>query len=241
MYHSLADGRFPDESYPKYTTTRSAFASHLQALKDEGFGFSAFATLGNQELPEKSCVLTFDDGHKSSLDLAEIMVAAGVRGTFFLTMNYCRERADFMKADEVRHLAAEGFHFGTHGVTHQALSEMPEQQMRAELRDSKHWLEDVLGAPVNTMSLPAGKGSASVRAAAEEIGYQLIGNSVERTNESISLPAEVNRFVVLNQHSASMVTRIARGSASYMLQRRVRAALLTLPKRLMRSYDRTRA
>lgn len=245
MYHSLADGRFPDPLYPKYTTTRTAFAEHLRLLLHEGFYLGSFKDLlgrmaHGRGLPDKYCLLTFDDGHKSSLDLATLMLNAGVRATFFLTMNYCRERADFLKPDEIRRLAGEGFDFGTHGVTHRGLARMPEATMRAELRDSKTWLEDVLNDRVRALSLPAGEGSVQVRNAAFEMGYSLIGNSVERMNNFRRLPAEINRFVVLSGYSGRLVRRIAGGSLAYICRRRTRAALLALPRRILRSYNRTR-
>jgi peptidoglycan/xylan/chitin deacetylase (PgdA/CDA1 family) len=246
IYHSLADGRFPDTQYPKYTTTRAAFAEHLRALKEDGCRLVKFGDLLNTSSTsyaraEKVCVLTFDDGHKSALDLAGLMSDAGVRGTFFLTMNYCRERADFLKLPEIRELAAAGFDFGTHGASHRALAHMPVAAMRAELSDSKRWLEDVLGKPVQTMSLPAGQGNATVRQAAFELGYQLVGNSVEQLNEDCRPPMEVNRFVVLNGYSGRLVQQIAAGSPAYIWRRKLRAAALAVPKRLLRTYNATRA
>ena len=245
MYHSLADGRFPDGLYPKYTTTRVAFAEHICLLQHEGFHVAGFSDLlrrlqHGSAFPEKYVVLTIDDGHKSSLQIAELMQSAGARGTFFLTMNYCRDRADFLKPTDIRHLAAAGFDFGTHGASHRALSRIPETGMLAELRDSKHWLEDILGRSVKYMSLPAGQGSKTVRRAAFNSGYQLIGNSVERLNGDISLPGEINRFVVLYGYSDALVRNIAAGSYAYIWLRRIRAALLALPKRVLRSYDKTR-
>ena len=245
MYHSLSDGRFPDGQYLKYTATRDLFAEHLRLLMFRGFRLGTFDDLLRRLQPGKPisyqhCFLSFDDGHKSSLDFAELMIHAGVRGTFFLTMNYCREREDFLKPDEIRRLANDAFDFGTHGVTHRALSRMPRDEMRAELRDSKAWLEDILGKPVRSMSLPAGQGNRAVIETAKELGYQLIGNSVEKMNSPEKVPAEINRFVILNGYPGELVCRIAEGSAAYRATRRIRAALLAVPKRLLRSYDATR-
>jgi peptidoglycan/xylan/chitin deacetylase (PgdA/CDA1 family) len=245
MYHSLSDGRFPDREYAKYTTTREMFAEHLRLLMHKGFRLASFGDLlrrlqSGRPISSEFCVLTFDDGHKSSLDLAEVMVQAGVRGTFFVTMNYCRERNDFLKPEEIRQLTKENFDFGTHGVTHRALSRMPHDQMRAELRDSKAWLEDIIGKSVRSMSLPAGQGSTAVFETAYELGYQLVGTSIEKTNHPEKLPAQINRFVVLAQHCGPDVCKIASGSALYQAQRQLRSALLALPKRLLRSYDATR-
>lgn len=245
MYHSLSDGRFPDRQYPKYTTTQALFAEHLRSLLERGFQLATFADLlrqlqSNASAPGTQCVLSFDDGHKSAHDLADLMVGAGVRGTFFLTMNYCRQREDFLKPAAIRQLANRGFDFGTHGVSHRALSRMPHDEMRAELRDSKAWLEDILGQPVKSMSLPAGRGSRAVSQTAYELGYQLIGNSVERLNRIHAMPTPVNRFVVLASYQAGLILRIAQGSRVFIWSRWLRSVLLAGPKRLMRTYDLTR-
>lgn len=240
MYHSLSDGRFPDRLYPKYTTTRALFAEHLRMLRDEGFTICTFADLERGTLG-RACVLTFDDGHKSSLDLAEEMQRHDVRGTFFLTMNYCRDRDDFLRDDDIRALAAAGFDFGTHGVTHRALAHLPPDEMQAELRNSKTWLENVLGKTVTTMSLPAGQGSPAVLDAAFSLGYRFVGNSREAMNAALRPPCAVNRFVVLANYDATQVRALARGSFAYIWKRRVRAAALWLPKRLLRTFDVTRS
>lgn len=242
MYHSLSDGRFPDRLYPKYTTTRALFAEHLQMLRGDGFTLGSFADLeSNQPLPERFCALTFDDGHKSSLDLAEEMQRQNVGGTFFLTMNYCCQRDDFLHTDEIRALASAGFDFGTHGTTHRALSHLPPDEMRAELRDSKAWLEDVLGRQVTSMSLPAGQGSPAVLEAAFTLGYRLVGNSREDTNRALHPPSSVNRFVVLANYDAKQIRQLALGSRTYIWKRRLRAAAIWLPKRLLRTFDVTRS
>jgi peptidoglycan/xylan/chitin deacetylase (PgdA/CDA1 family) len=245
MYHSLSDGRYPDTLYLRYATTRARFGDHLRALAADGLHLAPFGDLARRlaagtALPDRYCLLSIDDGHRSGLDMAEILATAGMRGTFFLTMDYCRQRDDFLKTAEVRELSAAGFDFGTHGASHRALSRMPREQMRAELRDSKRWLEDLLGKTVELVSLPAGQGDAEVYRAAYELGYRLVGTSRERMNEPGPLPRPVSRFVVLAGYNAPQVCRIAHGSRPYIWRRGARAALLYLPKLLLRTYDTTR-
>jgi peptidoglycan/xylan/chitin deacetylase (PgdA/CDA1 family) len=245
MYHSLADGRHPDALYPKYTTRLATFREHLRALLEAEFELGSFRELleshdAGMPLPDKTCALTFDDGHRSSLDLAEAMMEEGVRGTFFLTARYCREKPDFLKAEDIRALAAEGFDFGTHGVTHRPLKFLPAAEMEGELRESKAWLEEVLGAPVRTMSLPAGQGGAAVANEAFRQGYRLVGTSREAANAKLKVPGTVNRMVVLSNHTAQDVVKIAAASPGYLWKRRLRALAIWLPKRLLRTAHRTR-
>jgi peptidoglycan/xylan/chitin deacetylase (PgdA/CDA1 family) len=168
------------------------------------------------------------------------MSEVGVRATFFLTSGYCRERAEFLKEEEVRDLAERGFDFGTHGATHRPLRSLSAEDLRTELTDSKKWLEDTLSAPVDTMSLPAGQGGKEVRETAFASGYRLIGNSYEAGNRRLVLPGELNRFAVLKHHETDEVLRLASASPAYIWRRRMRAAALWLPKKIMRSSHRTR-
>ena len=75
---------------------------------------------------------------------------------------------------------------------------------------------------------------------AYSLGYRLVGNSREAANATLRVPGEVNRFVVLAHHTASDVLKIAAASPAYVWQRRLRAAALWLPKRILRSYAKTR-
>jgi peptidoglycan/xylan/chitin deacetylase (PgdA/CDA1 family) len=245
MYHSLSDGRFPDASYPKYTTTRKKFGEHLRALRGAGYRFAAVRDINKllllrKPVPVDTCVLTFDDGHKSSLDLAEEMLAVDATATFFVTRGYCETRDDFLKAGDICHLARAGFDFGAHGVSHRSLSHLPREEMRKELSDSKCWLEGVLSRPVHSMSLPAGQGDDAVYRAAHELGYTIVANSHEALSRIDRAPARLSRFVVLSNHTAKTVCQIASGSSAYILKRRLRAAMIYLPKRILGTYNKTR-
>lgn len=245
MYHSLSDGRHPDGAYRKYTITTADFRSHLAALRSGGFTLGSVADLVNHlreegRAPENLCLLTFDDGHRSSLEMAEILDEFGARGTFYLTSEYCRERPDFLKPDEIRSLVAMGHEVGGHGATHRSLRHLPQEEMRRELSTSKAWLESVLGQPLVSMSLPAGQGGPAVFEHAFSLGYQVIGTSVEKRNRPLTLPTLLSRYVILDGYPASLVTRIAMGSRIYDTRRSLRSAALRIPKALLKSFNRVR-
>lgn len=245
MYHSLSDGRWPDTQYLKYTTTRRMLGEHLARLAGEGFTLGGFddylrRTDRGESVPERYCLLSFDDGHRSSLDIADVLAEHEAGATFFLTMNYCRDRDDFMNDAEIREIAERGFHIGAHGVSHRALSEMSADAMREELVSSKAWLEDILQRPVETMSLPAGMGSETVIRSAFDCGFRLVGDSREVANTSGTIPRRIHRYCVLASHGPDMVFAMASGSRWYSFKRALRAKLISLPKRLLQTYNRQR-
>jgi peptidoglycan/xylan/chitin deacetylase (PgdA/CDA1 family) len=59
--------------------------------------------------------------------------------------------------DEVLELAEAGLvEIGAHTVTHPVLSSLSEEEQRAEIKDSKSRLEEILGQPVTSFSYPFG-------------------------------------------------------------------------------------
>ena len=245
MYHSLSDGACPDREYGKYTVTTTGFRSQIEALRAAGYSLASVADLvahvrGTGSMPERTCVLTFDDGHRSSLEMASILEQNGARGTFYLTADYCRRRSDFLGPDEVLAIAAMGHEIGGHGATHRSLRHLPEAEMRREIDECKDWLESILGHPPVSMSVPAGQFDERVTGHAFAVGFAAVGTSLERRNVSPELHLVLGRYVVLRNHSADLVRRIADGSWAYDFRRRIRSGLLRLPKALLRSFNRVR-
>lgn len=248
MYHSLADGRCPDRQFPKFTTTRARLTAQLGALRAAGYRLESVAGLlalldrgpGGGPPPAKLCVMTVDDGHRSALDMAELFAAHGANATFFLTADYCAKRPDFLRPEEIVDLARRGFDCGAHGVTHRPLAELPAAAMREELAASKAWLEGILGRPVESMSLPAGRGNRAVYRTAFALGYRVVGNSIEWPNGGAAPPRRLNRFVVEAGCDERLVLRLAAGDLAYAGRRRLRAALLWLPKRVLRPHHKLR-
>lgn len=245
MYHSLSDGEWPDSYEPKYSVTVSRFTDHLRFLKDSGCVVSSCADLAGrldrkEELPAGYCLMTIDDGHKSSMEMAEMLARFGFSGTFFMTMDYCIHQNDFLKPDEIRALCADGFDVGTHGRTHMSLADMEQKHMLTELKDSKEWLEDITGKPAAAMSLPGGRGGPAVREAVFNAGYKMLCTSREMMNRPAPLPVELARFAVLKGYGQARIKSMLEGRLSWILYRRLRSAILYLPKKLMRTFDRTR-
>jgi peptidoglycan/xylan/chitin deacetylase (PgdA/CDA1 family) len=72
--------------------------------------------------------------------------------------------------------------FGSHTLTHPSLPDLDDRQLRREVADSKHQLEDLLGEEVNTFAYPFGYLNRRVRAAVVEAGYKLAFTTVPGMN-----------------------------------------------------------
>jgi peptidoglycan/xylan/chitin deacetylase (PgdA/CDA1 family) len=111
---------------------------------------------GRRELRGPMFCLSFDDCHPTWRDVAApILRDLGVPATFFLTTGMVGQSGNLTWQD-CRDLLAQGFRFGSHTVTHQRLADQDDAAVFREVRDSKHEIEDELGASVRDFAAPYG-------------------------------------------------------------------------------------
>jgi len=116
--------------------------------------------------------VTFDDGHRSDVEIAApILQARGLTARFFITAGWTGRRRAIMGWAELRSLHEAGSRFGAHGWVAQAVDTLPAtDELQTELSKSRLTLEDKLGTPVPTMSLPGGRSNRRVLAACAAAG-----------------------------------------------------------------------
>ena len=101
----------------------------MRYLKAEGYRvirLEDFLThmQGDRQLPRKSVLLTFDDGHKGFLDHAyPVLKELGFSAVLFIQLDQISSRPNpsFLSWGELRTLAAEGFDVQAHSRTHRDL------------------------------------------------------------------------------------------------------------------------
>ncbi len=134
-------------------------------------------------LPPKPIILTFDDGYRSVLEKAyPILQSFGFTGVVYMPTAYIGKQNDWdvqfggkrfwhLSQDDLRVLHKAGFEIGSHGCTHRALTALPRAKAQKELSDSKKLLEDLLGAPVYSVSYPFGRINRVLLEFAKTCGY----------------------------------------------------------------------
>jgi len=234
-YHVIGDG--PGQ----YFLSEKQLKDQLALLKAEGYVMESFEQLeirlqSNQGVPGNYVILTVDDGHESSMRAADLFEATGGSATFFLTRDRSLKKLEFIRRPEIQELRKRGFSLGTHGTTHRKLTFMSQQACAEELKESKQWLEDVIGEEVRYLAAPGGFINAQVFRLAVEYGYTLAGTCREWMNspEVMRLPAEVNRVNVRQHFSLRTLFHALEGHSGFYAWRRLRAAALAVPKQLLR-------
>jgi peptidoglycan/xylan/chitin deacetylase (PgdA/CDA1 family) len=248
MYHDLLprDGTGCDRavlspSITSYFVSESAFALHLNAMAarvdilthDDVLRFYGGAP-GAPASDRPKVHLTFDDGWKRCVALGgPPLKARGWQATLFVTTDLIG-RTHFVSESELRAVAGQAFHIGSHARTHCFLNELSEKAIHEELRTSKLRLEDILGGEVDSVSIPNGAVDGRVRRIAAEVGYRLVFTSSAHANSRRHGPLHVGRIAVRGSTTAREVESFARG---HFGRERIRQQLLSLPKRLLGSRN----
>lgn len=118
--------------------------------------------------PERSFVLTFDDGYRSVYDEAfPVLAKYGMTATVFLTVGDTGNRGlhdrltplggrQMLSWVEIREMRDAGIDFGAHTITHPDLTSLDDTTMDYEIKRSKEIIEMNLGVPVSSFAYPYG-------------------------------------------------------------------------------------
>jgi peptidoglycan/xylan/chitin deacetylase (PgdA/CDA1 family) len=173
LYHELRLG----ESRYSYALEKSAFDRQMEL----------FVQVRSAAPPGLWPEVTFDDGHASDYEFAlPILQSRGIIARFFITVGWTGTRPGYMGWSELRSLFGSGQIIGAHGWSHTLLTHCDLEELNMELRDARLLLEDKLGAPITTMSLPGGRCDRRVLTACREAGYTQIYTSVPKAERTPS-------------------------------------------------------
>ncbi|EIF6289939.1 polysaccharide deacetylase family protein [Clostridium perfringens] len=182
------------------------FKEQLQYLKDNNYTPITLDELydylrNNKPIPEKSVVITLDDGYKGNYEYAyPLLKEFKFPATIFVISNYVGAQ-DYMTADQLKEMSNNGIEIESHTFKHDDLSTLDEAKQLETLKDSKVALEKIIGKPVDFVAYPFGRYNSSTRVAAEKAGYKLgfnlNGNFTDRKDNNFNM----DRIYVSNNDS----------------------------------------
>jgi peptidoglycan/xylan/chitin deacetylase (PgdA/CDA1 family) len=129
------------------------------------------------ELGDAVYSLTFDDGHAS--DYTEVFPALtelGLRATFVVVPTLV-ETDGYVTWAQLREMVAAGMEIGSHSLTHPFVDRLDEAGLRREFGESKACIEERLGLPVRSASLPRGFAPPNLEPVLEDLGYRVFCTS----------------------------------------------------------------
>lgn len=191
---------------------------------------------GHGQWPERTVVLTFDDGHAGHFELvAPLLVRYRFTGTFFVTSGYIG-RPTYMTWEQLRKLVFLGMEIGSHGATHRPLTSLSPKEVAEELRTSRELLTEQLGVPIHAMAAPGGFWNQAVAEASKQAGYEAVWLSTIGTNGRETSPLALRRVVVRQPFSMERVVSMVEGWEPSFWWAASQQRLIRLLKRVLGVY-----
>jgi len=156
-----------------YDVSIDHFRAQMQCLKASG----------------REAALTFDDGEMNNYTLAfPVMKELGLKAYFFIIVKRIGN-SGYMDWKQLKSLVDEGMTVGSHGLTHEILTNLKDTQVIEELRASKNCLESNLGIPVTSLSIPRGFCNDKIIQMAYDLGYtQVFISDRPKCSKAVCIP-----------------------------------------------------
>lgn len=178
MYHEVLEELPRRGGRSEYfAVSRTAFEEQLEWIGQFGFrGCTIGDSLSNPQAAR--IAITFDDGTIGQARYAfPALLARQMSATFFVVTDWVG-RPGFASWDDLREMQAAGMEISSHTRTHPFLSELGDDDVLAELRDSRRELDDRLGQVTTLVSLPNGDWPRrGARRLIAEAGYRVVASS----------------------------------------------------------------
>ena len=213
MYHEITDSKTPGDqtriSLLRFEEQMDWLAeNHYNSLSlDELIAFMQGASV-----PDKSVVLTFDDGWKSQLQVLPILKRHGFKAAFFVFPGKGIEDpyGDYLDWEELQGISNDpDFEVQAHSMAHPWdkdsnlvtwVEGTPSGKNRSdaeyELKQSRAILEQRLGVPVRYFAWPAGYFNEALIRMATETGYEALFTILEGVTRQGDDTLEIRRLFI---------------------------------------------
>lgn len=156
------------------------FRDGLRKLVENGYRTISLLEAANclqtkKSFPEKSFVITFDDGYETVYKEAfPVLKDYAMSATIFLAVGANGNHQDEEKLPsiegrsmlswrEIKEMKRWGIEFGAHTLTHPDLTRLPRDRMEMEICESKKIIENTLRTPIFCFAYPYGRYNDRVR------------------------------------------------------------------------------
>lgn len=181
-YHSIGE-----TSRDIWEVSSAKFQEQMQYLAKHKFRVmsleEAFRKMIVGEIPERSIVITFDDGYESLWNFAfPVLKDFGFVATVFLPVAYVggidkfsyeqpREHMSLLSWQMIMESQGAGISYASHSMSHKNLISLDDWTLHYELEESKRALATRLGTSFHALAYPFGMYDARVKRVARNLGY----------------------------------------------------------------------
>jgi len=174
MYHSITYEKGNPICLPI-----KKFKEQMKYLKDNGYYTITLMNLyeylmNNTPIPEKSIVLTFDDGYENNYtDMFPVLKKYNFKATIFVITSNIDKYNKSMTSKQLLEMEKYGVDIESHTVNHENLKMLSKNKQLKTLVQSKKDLERILNKQINFFAYPYGWYNKSAIEAVKEAGYKM--------------------------------------------------------------------
>jgi peptidoglycan/xylan/chitin deacetylase (PgdA/CDA1 family) len=172
-YHSVD----PSEAN-EVTISPSKLKEQLKFIKDSGYTTLTMAQLNdylinNKPIPEKSIMITFDDGYMDNYNNAfPILKELQMNATIFVITSGIDD-GYYMSSKQLKEMSDYGIDIESHTVNHLHLNQLSYEKQLEELKNSRDKLKILLNKDVTAVAYPFGDLNDNTKKAVKNAGYTL--------------------------------------------------------------------
>jgi peptidoglycan/xylan/chitin deacetylase (PgdA/CDA1 family) len=220
MYHALEDPSHPagaiDSGEQLYILRADSFKEQMEYLHKNGYKTHFLQdALVVDRLPQRSVIITFDDGHSSNYTVAlPLLEQYGFVAEFFITTGFIG-RKNYLTEEQLPLLSLAGMHIGSHGVSHTFFNEMTSEQVVFEFEQSKKRIETITGIKINSFSAPGGRINRQVIEAGKKLGFTFFYSSEVRMLDVKNVQQLVPRVAMKNTTDMKAFVDIIEGNIAF--------------------------
>ncbi len=217
MYHSIT----PGHSTPswKWAIAFSLFCDHISLLQDLGWNTICAnkLTIGTDQLPSKTVLITFDDGYRDNYQAFQELAKRKLFASWFVVTKDLGAKTSWSEFDapaktllspsQLIEMQESGMEIGSHTHTHCSLTSAEKKIANLELTQSKAHLEDLLNKPVISLAYPYGHYNNHILSLTKSAGYQTAFTSRSGSGFVNNDLLQVRRIAIMANDSLSRFIR----------------------------------
>ncbi|AOR22500.2 polysaccharide deacetylase [Clostridium taeniosporum] len=152
--------------------------NQLRYIKDSGYSTLTLNELedhllNNIPIPEKSIVITFDDGYMDNYtNVFPILKDLEIKATIFC-ITFQLDGGYYLSEDAIKKMSDYGIDIQSHTAGHPDLATMTYEEQLKEFIESKDTLEAITEKPVTSIAYPYGHYNNNTIKAAKDAGFKL--------------------------------------------------------------------
>ena len=183
MYHSISE-HIGKEKHNKWRVKPEDFEKQMNWFyKNNWKSFTISELVSLDKIPEKSFVITFDDGFEDNFRNAlTILQKYNFKATIYLVpnqkTNHWEEKntsvlSNLLNNEQILQMQNSGLiEFGSHTLSHVNLSTITDEQLLNELKKSKEEVENIIKKECEAFAYPYGKFDEKIVSFVKEVGYK---------------------------------------------------------------------